>query len=64
MGKERRCSLKKANPLEVMVLHMVAVEFFFRGRGRTDGAPRGGGHQISFCKTEVNKESQDGIESN
>ena len=26
---------------------------FFRGRGRTDGAPRGGGHQMSFCKTEV-----------
>ena len=37
--------------------------FFFRGRGRTDGAPRGGGHQMSFCKTEVSKESHDGIES-
>ena len=36
---------------------------FFRGRGKTDGAPCGGGHQISFCKTEVSKESQDGIES-
>ena len=35
----------------------------FRGRGRTDGAPCCGGHQMSFCKTEVNKESQDGIES-
>ena len=36
---------------------------FFRGRGKTDGAPRGGGHQMSFCKTEVNRESEDGIES-
>ena len=36
---------------------------FFRGRGRTDCAPRGGGHQMSFCKTEVNKESPDGIEN-
>ena len=34
---------------------------FFRGRGKTDGAPRGGGHHMSFCKTEVSKESQDGI---
>ena len=22
--------------------------FFFFGRGKTDGAPRGGGHQMSF----------------
>ena len=36
---------------------------FFRGRWKTDGAPRGGGHQMRFCKTEVNKESDDGIES-
>ena len=35
----------------------------FRGRGKTDGAPRGDGHQMSFCKTEVSKESQDGIEN-
>ena len=35
---------------------------YFRGRGKTDGAPRGGGHQMSFCKTEVNRESDDGIE--
>ena len=62
MSKERRLSLKKANPVEVMVIHVVAVEFFFRGRGKTEGAPRGGGHEMSFCKTEVNKESQDGIE--
>ena len=36
---------------------------FFRCRGKTEGAPRGGGHQISFCKIEVSKESHDGIES-
>ena len=36
---------------------------YFRGRGKTDGAPRGGGHQISFCKTEVSRETDDGIES-
>ena len=36
---------------------------YFRGRGKTDGAPRGGGHQMSFCKTEVSRESDDGIES-
>ena len=77
MSKERRLSLKKANPVEVVVIQMVAVDFFFllflffffffffffRGRRKTDGAPRGGGHQMSFCKTEVSKESQDGIES-
>ena len=44
-----------------LVIHVVAVEVFC-GRGRTDGAPRGDGHQMSFCKTEVNKESHDGIE--
>ena len=36
---------------------------FFRGRGKTNGALRGGGHQMSFCKTEVSRQSQDGIES-
>ena len=36
---------------------------YFHSRGKTDGAPRGGGHQMSFCKTEVSKGSQDGIES-
>ena len=36
---------------------------YFRVRGKTDGAPRGGGHQMSFCKTEVNRETDDGIES-
>ena len=36
---------------------------FFRSRGKTDDAPRGGGHQMSFCKTEVKRKSDDGIES-
>ena len=36
---------------------------YFRGRGKTNGAPRGGGHQMSFCKTEVNRDTDDGIES-
>ena len=36
---------------------------FTRGRGKTDGAPLGGGHQMSFCITEVSRESDDGIES-
>ena len=36
---------------------------FSRGHGQTDGAPRGGGHHMSFCKTEVNREYDDGIES-
>ena len=44
MSKERRLSLKKANPVEVVVIYVVKVEVFFRGRGKTDGAPRGGGH--------------------
>ena len=36
---------------------------YFRGRGKTDGVPRGGGHQMSFCKTEVNRETDAGIGS-
>ena len=45
MSKERRLSLKKANLVEVVVIHVVVVIFFFfffffflllRGRGRTD----------------------------
>ena len=36
---------------------------YFRGRGKTDGAPLGGGHQMSFCKTKVNRDTDDGIES-
>ena len=29
MSKERRLSLKKANPIEVVVIHVVAVEVIF-----------------------------------
>ena len=36
---------------------------YFRGRGKTDGTSRGAGHQMSFCKTEINRESEDGIGS-
>ena len=36
---------------------------FSRDRGRANGAPRGGGHQISFCKTELSRKSDDRIES-
>ena len=45
-----------------MIIHVVAA-VFFRGRGKTDSTPRGGGHQMSCCKTEVNRESLDGIGS-
>ena len=36
---------------------------YFRGRGKSDGTSRGAGHQMSFCKTEINRESEDGIGS-
>ena len=36
---------------------------FTRGRGKSDGTSRGAGHQMSFCKTEINRESKDGIGS-
>ena len=47
MSKERRLSLKKANPVEVVVIHMVAVEVFLVVMA-TDDAPHGGGHHMSF----------------
>ena len=34
MSKERTVSLKKANPVEVVVIHVVAVEVFFVVMGR------------------------------
>ena len=34
MSKERRLSLKKANPVEVAVIHVVTVEAFFVVVGR------------------------------
>ena len=36
---------------------------FNRGPGKCDGTSRGAGHQINFCKTGVNRESDDGIGS-
>ena len=36
---------------------------FTRGRGKSEGTSRGAGHQMSFCKTEINRESDDGIAS-
>ena len=36
---------------------------FTRSRGKSDGTSRGAGHQMSFCKTERNRESDDGIGS-
>ena len=36
---------------------------FTRGRGKSDGTSHGAGHQMSFCKTEINRESDDGIGS-
>ena len=36
---------------------------FTRGRGKSDATSRGAGHQMSFCKTEINRESDDGIGS-
>ena len=62
MSKERRLSLKKRIQQRSW-LYTCRGRGFFRGRGKTDGAPRGAGHQMSFCKTEVNKESHDVIES-
>ena len=34
MSKERGLSLKKANPVEVVIIRVVAVEFFFVVLGR------------------------------
>ena len=62
MSKERRLSLKKANLVEVIYVRGRG-RGFLRGHGRTDGAPRGGGNEMSFCMLWVNKESHDGIES-
>ena len=36
---------------------------FTRGCGKSDGTSRGAGHKMSFCKTEINRESDDGIGS-
>ena len=63
MSKERRLSLKKAISSRGRGYTRGRGRAYFRGRGKTDGAPRGGGYQMRFCKTEVNRESDDGIGS-
>ena len=34
-----------------------------RGRGRGDYPPRGGGHQVNFCITQIEERSENGIEN-
>ena len=36
---------------------------FPRGRGRGGNPPRGGGHQVKFCKTQIEERSENGIEN-
>ena len=36
---------------------------FPRGRGRGGNPPRGGGHQVIFCKTQIEERSENGIEN-
>ena len=36
---------------------------FPRGRGRGGNPPRGGGHQVNFCKTQIEERSKSGIEN-
>ena len=36
---------------------------FPRGRGRGGKPPRGGGHQVKFCKTQIEERSENGIEN-
>ena len=36
---------------------------FPRGRGRGGNPPRGGGHQVNFCKTQIEERSENGIEN-
>ena len=36
---------------------------FPRGRGRGGNPPRGGGHQLNFCKTQIEERSENGIEN-
>ena len=42
---------------------MVAVEIFPCGPGRGGNPPRGGRHQVNFCKTQIEKRSENGIEN-
>ena len=36
---------------------------FPHGRGRGGNPPRGGGHQVNFCKTQIEERSENGIEN-
>ena len=36
---------------------------FPRGRSRGGSPPRGGGHQVNFCKTQIEERSENGIEN-
>ena len=36
---------------------------FPRGRGRGGNPPRGGGHQVNFCKMQIKERSENGIEN-
>ena len=36
---------------------------FPRGRGRGGNPPHGGGHQVDFCKTQIEERSENGIEN-
>ena len=42
--------MQKVKIVEVVVIHVVAVEVLFVDVAGPMGAPRGGGHQISICK--------------
>ena len=33
------------------------------GRSRGGNPPRGGGHQVNFCKTQIEERSENGIEN-
>ena len=49
--KHKECRLRmRMHRVKVEVMIVVAVDVF-----SADGAPRGGGHQIRFCKMEVCK---------
>ena len=36
---------------------------FPHGRGRGGNPPRGGGHHLNFCKTQIEERSENGIEN-
>ena len=44
-------------------VEMVALEIFPVDEGRGGNPPRGGGHQVNFCKTQIEERSENGIEN-